>query len=161
MKKFVIYVAIALLPLSVSAFDSYGMAGAGTLMTHGQTGQFGLWAGTETPLSGDSSHYGVVQRTGYYYQDGTSDIQGVSMFILNKTSLGLWNRVGLYGAAGGGFLYQINEGADDNSAALKFELGLDIWGSLGLAVGCDYVPVSGDYDKAFVYGLIDLTPKLK
>ena len=160
MKKFVIYLAIVALPFSVSAFDSYGLVGSGALMTHGQSGQFGLWAGTETPLSGDSS-YGVVQRTGYYYQDGSSDIQGISMFVLNKTSLGIWNRVGLYGAVGGGFLYEINDGEDDNSAALKFELGLDIWGKLGFAVGCDYVPVSGDYDNAFVYGLFDLTPKVK
>jgi len=55
-------------------------------------------------------------------------------------------------------IYQILEGYDSKDAALKVELGIDIYRSLSFGVGVDYIPDPISKDKYFLYGVLDLTP---
>ena len=63
-----------------------------------------------------------------------------------------------YLVMGGGLIYEVLEGYDSQDAALKLELGCDLYRGFGVSIGADYVPDPSTDDKWFVYTAFDLTP---
>ena len=152
--------AIALLATaSVAQVTTYATVGGGSLMKSGESGQFAMYAATNTSLHSDSaSGFTAFNRTGYFYSDGVDqEIQGLMSFMITQKTFNMGS-LNLSAAVGGGVLYAIEEGDDLTSAAIKVELGVSFFKFIGLAFGADYVPIKGEGDETFAYVGLDLSP---
>ncbi len=153
---------LLLIPLGASfAAEFYPMMAYGSLMEKGQEGRSGTWLGQEASLYRDAgTGLNVVERLGYFSVSSGEDIQALSASIMAKKTLGVWNSVGWYAAIGGNYQHEIEDGPDNGVAAIKFETGVDLYRRLGISIGIDLVPKDEKPDQWFLYGLIDLAPKL-
>ena len=151
-----------LLAADVSAqFDAHVVVAQGAYLQSGHETVAAGWAGFESTLLKDSDQgFAAVSRFGLYYVNSEEDVQGLSVFLLGKKSLRCDYLPSMYALAGGGLIYEILEGYDSQDAALKIEIGVDIYRRLGFGIGVDYIPDPGTDDKWFLYGALDLTPPI-
>ena len=155
-----ISILFILLAADVSAqFDAHAVVSQGAYLQSGHETAAAGWAGFESTLLKVSDQgFAAVTRVGLYYVNSEEDVQGLSAFLLGKKSFRCDYLPSFYALAGGGFIYEILEGYDSQDAALKIEIGLDIYRRLGIGIGVDYIPDPATDDKWFLYGAINLTP---
>jgi len=142
-------------------FESYGTLGAGSFIEKAEKPALSYWFGIDVPAYRDTTlGFETSNRTGFFTASREGGkLQGASSFFVTKKTLGLWSSTSFYGAFGGGVLYQIKDENDNLNTTIKLEFGLNIYKKLGLAAGVDFIPRDGN-DQYFVYGQVDLTPKL-
>lgn len=146
---------LVLVNIASAQVDVYGVAGAGSLMKDGAS-KFAATVGANTNIKSDSaSGFRTYSQTMMKYSDGfgQSEIQEMSQYIMQEKTLGLWQ---FYAALGTGAIVDIQSGQDNFDLALKAELGAELGWKLGLAVGVEYIPLTGEPDRTFVYGTVDL-----
>lgn len=164
MAKFLtVLLALLLIGSTASAqFESYTMVDVGSYVkTHAKSAAAFRFQIEIPNYTDTTSGVTMGERTGIFYADTKDDIQGASVFFYAKKSVGLLGAVDLYALFGGGVLYEITDGNDPADAALKFELGGDIYKKLGFQVGADMVPIRGGEDEYFLYAGINLTPSIR
>ena len=141
--------------------SSHLVLAPGVYLQDNQNTEFAGWAGFESSLLRvPNQGFAAVSRIGFYYVDLDEDIQGFSVFILGKKQITCDYEPSVYGMIGGGLIYEILEGYDSKDAALKIEIGVDIYRNFSFGVGLDYIPDPVMDDKFFLYGVMDLTPIL-
>lgn len=159
--KFLVVMIVALVSAtSASAqITAYGVATPGAYLRAGTKTVFAGWAGFEAPLlTVQDRGFAAVTRFGAYYVDLQDDIEGLSVFVAGRKSIACGYTPSLYVLVGGGLIYEVLEGYDQTAAALKLEFGVDVYRSLGVGIGVDYIPDPRTDDSWFIYGSVDLVP---
>jgi hypothetical protein len=155
----VLSLALAFGKTASAQIQAYGVATPGAYLKAGTETVVAGWAGFEAPLlTVEDRRFAAVTRFGACYVDLEDDIEGLSVFVAGRKSIACGYTPSMYVLVGGGVIFEILEGYDQADAALKLEFGVDVYRSLGIGVGVDYIPDPRTDDSWFVYGSVDLVP---
>ena len=143
----------------VAQLEAHALVAPGAYMQSKRETVLAGWAGFESaPVKFPDQGFSAAMRFGLFYVDLKNDIEGMSAFVVGKKSLSCDYSPSVFIVVGGGLIWEIAEGYDPVDAALKIEIGCDLYRNLAIAIGTDYIPDPLTDDKWFVYGALDLTP---
>ena len=159
-KWLLVLLVVFLLASSATAqVRTYARADIGAYLQNGRTTVLAGWVGFESPIvTTFDQAFTFSIRLGAFYVDLDHDLQGASVFFVGQKFIACDYMPSFYVAGGGGLIYEIREGYDSQDAALKLEIGCDIYRGFGVSIGTDYIPDPLTDDKFFVYGGLDLSP---
>jgi len=144
---------------ATAQLEANAMVAPGAFLQAGEKTVAAGWAGFESHLvRAPDQGFEAAVRFGLFYVDRENDTQGMSIFLVGRKSFSCDRSPSIHLVLGGGLIYSIVEGYDTKDAALKIELGFDLYKDFGLAIGTDYIPDPLTDDKWFVYGALNLTP---
>lgn len=144
----------------------YPITGGGIITTPGEKSEGSIIVGGNFPMFTDkNTGLMVYDRLQYYYSNriGSDDGKGAMTFLCVRRNL---NFISSYFAnfhidIGGGMAMGIADAGTDKYGITKFEFGVDIYKSVGIAFATDFqMGVNGGKNVWFPHLLIDLSPGL-
>ncbi len=161
MKKTLLLSMVIMLLMSTLVFSQvtiYGSAGVGTMMSEGSKPSLAKFTSVNTPLYTDTvkgiSNY---LRATYYSvnDDDFNEYQGGALWDITQKTLGILSDAKWYGAIGFGGL---DDPVEKLKLGFKIETGLNIKGDFGVALGADFIPLTGKKDRSLVYVRFEIVP---
>lgn len=160
-------IIFALLPFNVTwaQLEAFGQAGAGMFIQDGEK-QVAIFSGIDAEISHDTlKGLSIFNRAMILYSKFDDSFKGGADFLIIQKRLGLWRD--LYIGFGPGYYYRVKGEGDEQNLAIRFLVGTDILGDVGIDFGADYIPsipVEGKEDQAttrwLLYAGINLYPRL-
>jgi len=162
---FSLFAVLCLIPSAQAQLDVFGTAGAGVFKQDG-TWKIGVFGGGDLKVMFDSAKgVSIFNRAMVLYSKFKGSFQGGADFVIVQKRLGLLRD--MYIGFGPGLYYRIRDGADEQQTAIRFILGSDFLGDIGIDVGADYIPSipTGDPSEPattrwFFHGAVNLYPRL-